>query len=392
MRVDNGPPDLVIADFVRKWNELGNSPRLQLVAHREFARILNEQKAELPVMRGEWMDWWCDGVGSTAYETAVARQSHQMLGMAETLGSWIRLRDWGQVPYSSSDANSTHELASLYDEHTWGAYASVAAPFDPWTKGQDNAKASFAFRASASAHDMLAKTANAVAGSLGEGSPDGRFNLGDLTPEEAYALEDGRGLLVLNTLPWARRVIVDEPEQRGGAAPVGMLDMFFPPGVPWGGEKPESERLTCEGEVPGWGYTPTCGGRAPRRARYEEGQLGGERVLPDRGRPRSGRVDPWVDKASGRDLAGSYKGWRLGQYVYERVTLRGGPSGPLRPGLLSQGLWLVARRRRVHLRRPDGGNGPRGQYRQGPRPRGGGPGRPRRPVSDLYFHPLAGLP
>ena len=86
MRVDNGPPDLVIADFVRKWNELGNSPRLQLVAHREFAKILNEQKAELPIMRGEWMDWWCDGVGSTAYETAVARQSHQMLGMAETLG------------------------------------------------------------------------------------------------------------------------------------------------------------------------------------------------------------------------------------------------------------------------------------------------------------------
>ena len=44
-------------------------------------------------MRGEWMDWWCDGVGSTAYETAVSRQSHQVLGMAETLSSWIRLKD-----------------------------------------------------------------------------------------------------------------------------------------------------------------------------------------------------------------------------------------------------------------------------------------------------------
>ena len=75
MRVDNGPPDLEIADFVRKWNELGNRPRLQLVAHREFARLLKEQDVELPVMSGEWMDWWCDGVGSTAFETAVSRAS-----------------------------------------------------------------------------------------------------------------------------------------------------------------------------------------------------------------------------------------------------------------------------------------------------------------------------
>ncbi len=331
MRVDNGPPDLVIADFVRKWNELGNSPRLQLVAHREFAKVLKEQKAELPVMRGEWMDWWCDGVGSTAYETAVARQSHQMLGMAETLGTWIRVRDWGQVPYSSSDANSTHELASLYDEHTWGAYASIAAPFDPWTKGQDNAKASFAFRASASAHDMLAKTANVVAGSLSEGSSEGRFNLGDLTPQEAYALEDGRGLLVLNTLPWARRVIVDEPEQRGGAAPVGMLDMFFPPGVPWGGEKPASENLTCEGEVPGWGYTYlrgpcTTAGTLRGGPNWAENEF--YRVEVD---PVLGGLTRWVDKASSLDLAGSYKGWTLGQYVYERVLSEEGRAALFAP-------------------------------------------------------------
>jgi hypothetical protein len=331
MRVDNGPPDLVIADFVRKWNELGNSPRLQLVGHREFANVLKEQKAELPVMRGEWMDWWCDGVGSTAYETAVARQSHQMLAMAETLGTWIKLRDWGPVPYSSAEANSTHEMASLYDEHTWGAYASVAAPSDPWTKGQDNAKASFAFRASASAHDILAKSANAVAGSLGEGGPEGRFNLGDLTRAEAYTVEDERGLLVLNTLPWSRRVIVDEPEQRGGAAPVGVLDMFFPPGVPWGGEKPVTERLTCEGEVPGWGYSYLSGqcttaGAIRGGANWVENEV--YRVEVD---PVRGGLAQWVDKASGRNLAGSYRGWVLGQYVYERVLSEEGRAALFAP-------------------------------------------------------------
>ncbi|HXW82308.1 MAG TPA: hypothetical protein VEJ84_22615 [Acidimicrobiales bacterium] len=320
MRVDNGPPDLEIADFVRNWNDLGKTPRLQLVAHREFANILSAQTADLPVLRGEWMDWWCDGVGSTAYETAVSRQSHQLLGMAEALGSWVRLKDWGEVPYSRSDANSTYELASLYDEHTWGAYASEAAPFDPWTKGQENAKAGFAFRASASAHDMLAKTAGKVARSLGEGTPGGRFNLGDLTPEEAYPLDDNRGLLVLNTLPWSRRVIVDEPGQRGGAAPVGVLDMFFPDGVPWGGDKPESELLTCEGVLPACGYAylhRPLGTNAAVHCGPDWAENEAYRIEVD---PEQGGLAVWLDKESGRDLAGSYRGWRPGQYVYERLS------------------------------------------------------------------------
>jgi hypothetical protein len=319
MRVDNGPPDIEIADFVRKWNDLGNSPRLQLVAHREFAKLLSEQKAELPVMKGEWMDWWCDGVGSTAYETAVARESHQLLGMAETISTWIRLNDWGKAPYSRSEAGSTYEQSSLYDEHTWGAYASVAAPHDPWTKGQENAKAGFAFRASAAAHDMLAKSANKVAGALGEGTPGGRFNLGDLTAEEAFPLADVRGLLVLNTLPWARNLVVDEPEQRGGAAPVGVLDMFFPPGVPWGGDKPQVERLSFAGDVPAWGYAylrEPCVTSPEMAAGAGWVENEAYRIEVD---PAQGGLARWVDRATGRDLTSPHRGWVLGQYVYERV-------------------------------------------------------------------------
>jgi len=331
MRVDNGPPDLVIADFVREWNESGRSPRMQLVAHREFAAILRQSQAQLPVMTGEWMDWWCDGVGSTAFETTVARQCHQVLGMAETLGTWVKLKNWGALPYSSAEANEAHEQVSLYDEHTWGAYASVAAPHDPWTKGQENAKAGYAFRASASAHDMLAKTAGKVAHALGEGSPAGRFNLGDLTPEEAYPLDKQRGVLVLNTLPWERDVVVDEPLQRGGAAPVGVLDMFFPEGVPWGGDKPKSEQVTFAGRVPGLGYSylrSECGTAAELRGGPNWAESGSYRIEVD---PQSGGLVQWVDKASGQDLAGTYRGWKLGQYVYERVASAGGREALFEP-------------------------------------------------------------
>ena len=324
MRVDNGPPDLAIADFVREWNESGRRPRMQLVAHREFAQLLRGTEADLPVMRGEWMDWWCDGAGSTAFETSVARRAHHVLNMAETLGSWARVQGWGEAPYGADEANSAHELASLYDEHTWGAYASIAAPHDPWSRAQDNSKASFAFRAWALAHDMLARSAGKVADALGSGGGAGRFNLGDLSPEEAYPLPAERGVLVLNPLPWDRRVTVDEPAQRGGAAPVGMLDMFFPAGVPWGGDKPAVEPLTFQGDVPALGYAYL----SRRASASPELQVGHDwmeseayRVVVD---PVSGGLAHWVDKASGRDLAGSYRGWKLGQYVYERVLSAGG--------------------------------------------------------------------
>jgi alpha-mannosidase len=319
MRVDNGPPDIDISDFVRRWNENEEGPRLKLVAHREFAEILRRQQAELPVLRGEWMDWWCDGAASTAFETAVNREAHSLLGSAEVLASWAALQGL-QPPYPRERAGEAYELASLYNEHTWGAYASVAAPDDPWTKGQENTKAGYAFRAAAQSHDLLARAAVGFAGALSESGPPGRFNLGDLSPEEAYPLVPERGLLVFNTLPWARRVVVDEPEQRGGAAPVGVLDMFFPPGVPWGGEKPASERLTCEGELPAWGWA-YLRRRVEPAAELQAGPGWAEneayRVEID---PATGGLRSLLDKASGHELAGSYRDWTLGEYVYESVT------------------------------------------------------------------------
>ena len=80
------------------------------------------------------------------------------------------------------------------------------------------------------------------------------FNLSDLTPEEAYPESGSDELMVINPLPWGRNVIVEEPEIRGNTAPDGMLDMFFPKGVPWGGERPITPVKRVEGHVPGFGY------------------------------------------------------------------------------------------------------------------------------------------
>src|SRR5690606_7013277 len=60
-------------------------------------------------------------------------------------------------------------------------------------------------------------------------------------------------LLVVNTLPHEREVLVELPERRAGGAPAGMLEGFFPRDVPWGGP-PHSERRHVRTRVPGFGY------------------------------------------------------------------------------------------------------------------------------------------
>ena len=132
-------------------------------------------------------------------------------------------------------------------------------------------------------------------------------------------MADERGLLVLNTLPWARNLVVDEPDQRGGAAPVGVLDMFFPPGVPWGGNKPQAERLSFAGDVPAWGYAylrEPCVTGPEMAAGAGWVENGAYRIEVD---PARGGLARWVDKATGQDLISPHRGWVLGQYVYERV-------------------------------------------------------------------------
>ena len=93
-----------------------------------------------------------------------------------------------------------------------------------------------------------------LAAPLGAKGPEGIFNLGDLDPKEAFKPSGIEEVLVINTLPWERTVIVEEPEPRGGAAPVGILDCFFNRGSGWGGGRPIPPVRRLGGIVPAMGY------------------------------------------------------------------------------------------------------------------------------------------
>ncbi len=285
----------------------------------KFGRVLRDQYGDsLATWRGDWLDWWSDGVASSAYETGVNRTTHELLHEAEALGAWVSSR--GEQLWSAKRADSAFEQATLYDEHTWGAFASIERPQSRWTKAQWNRKASFAYTASSEAHDLVARGANHLARTVGTPGPEGMFNLGDLDPSAAYPTPHDDHILVINTLPWERNVLAEEPELRGGAAPAGVLDCFFPRGVSWGGARPESPIRMVSGAVPTYGYAFLSVDAQPSNAdlRTETNVIENSayrlRIDPD-----TGAVSEWIDFATGHNYAGSYQGYGIGQYVYEWV-------------------------------------------------------------------------
>lgn len=320
VRVDNGPPDLRMSDFVRRWNDEGRIPKLELTTVSAFGKLLrNRYQHHVKTQRGDWTDHWTDGVGSSAFETGLNRQTHELLLMGETLESW--LQGQSESRYDVARYAKTYEHATLYDEHTWGAYTSIEAPQALFSKAQWNHKAGYAYTAAMQAHDALARVTHTFRKTVAEMGPEGMFNLGDLSAKEAFPPSGKNGMLVINTLPWARTVNAVVPQARGATAPVGMLDCFFTRETGWGGNKPVTPLQRLRGTVPPMGYTfLSSEDEAPARdlKTLEDGVENAFyriRVNPD-----TGALAEWFDKTLDHDFAGSYQNLGSGQYLYETVT------------------------------------------------------------------------
>ena len=319
VRVDNGPPDGRMPDFVKRWNGEERPWRIEFINVTDFGRLLEARHASvIGTQRGDWTDHWADGVGSSALEVGVNRAAHELIGMGESLEAWLRSR--GKRGWDAAHAAHIYEQTNLFDEHTWGAYSSVEAPYSLFSMAQWNRKAGYAYAAAMEGHNAVARAANALAAPLGDKGPEGIFNLGNLTPEEAFKPSGIDDLLVINTLPWEREVIVEEPEPRGGAAPVGVLDTFFNRGSSWGGPRPFPAIRRVAGTIPSMGYKflSLKAGVPADDLKVGPGVLENRhyRLRID---PATGGIAELFDKALGHDFAGSYLGWQPGQYIYETV-------------------------------------------------------------------------
>ncbi len=149
--VDNAPLDLDLPDAVRMWNEQFASPKLTIASTREAMEgFESEYGDQLPVMQGDYTEYWTDGVGSAARETAMTRIASERMVQAEALWAMVN-----PAEYPADEAYAAWRDILLFSEHTWGAHNSVSQPDEPFVKQQWAYKQAFALQAAKKSEAVL---------------------------------------------------------------------------------------------------------------------------------------------------------------------------------------------------------------------------------------------
>ena len=317
-RVDNGPPLPNLADFARDWNASGRQPRLIFTTLDSFAQMLHDDYGEqLEEWQGDWADWWADGVGSSIYETSLNRQTEALLPLLDCLSTQVDGVDQGLI-------EEAWHLVSLYDEHTWGGFASIRRPHSPFTRANYNRKASFAYGGYGLTHELIAEAGRKLARQITKRVPEGDAwrRWGQYISADPADAPDNYHYLALNSSGWARHIRYPIPPDMGGAAPYSVLEQFLignyreePPLI---ADTPAD--LMLDIHLPAFSYATV----KPSAIATAEGAATGEGAIENRWYrlrldPGSGGLLSWFDKDLDRELVNADDLWRFGQYVYEWV-------------------------------------------------------------------------
>ncbi|MBD5534234.1 MAG: hypothetical protein HDQ99_00905 [Lachnospiraceae bacterium] len=138
---DNSPPSPRILEFIKRYNEKGGQIELKMATLDEFfGRLRQENLEKVPVYRGDWTDWWADGVGSTPADVIQYRQAARYCHMAEKL-------DAAHKAASEEIYEAVYDNLMFYGEHTWGYSSSITEPFHPQVNNLDQWKRLYALKA-----------------------------------------------------------------------------------------------------------------------------------------------------------------------------------------------------------------------------------------------------
>jgi alpha-mannosidase len=113
---DNCPIDADIPGAVKSWNETHAYPRIIIAGgHEIMSRIEKKWGDSLPVVQGDFTEFWTDGLGTAARQTAMNRNAKERLVQAETL--WTMLHPGRPMPRDEFD--EAWRYIMLASEHTW---------------------------------------------------------------------------------------------------------------------------------------------------------------------------------------------------------------------------------------------------------------------------------
>lgn len=152
---DNGPPDELMPDVIREWNERYESPTFVISSSAEFFENFEKEYGDvLPVYSGDMTPTWEDGAASTARETADNRESAARLARTNIL--WAMYATGREYPAYRFD--EAWKNVVLFSEHTWGASASGSQPDSEFTKDLWFAKKAFGDSAVVQSKRLLEET------------------------------------------------------------------------------------------------------------------------------------------------------------------------------------------------------------------------------------------
>ncbi|MGO4692968.1 glycoside hydrolase [Paenibacillus sp. 2TAB26] len=150
---DNSSPNAQLMDFVNQWNSK-HSEKIKIVPCTldEFFDAVrghaDQHPDDIPVFRGDWPDWWTDGVGSTPKHVQVFREAQRVHRKVK------QLDPNGEIVTAEAMRAMEYEL-TLFAEHTWGYHSSVTEPWNPFVQELGVRKEAFAANASTLAHRAL---------------------------------------------------------------------------------------------------------------------------------------------------------------------------------------------------------------------------------------------
>jgi len=310
---DNSPPSTASSELVRSWNERYVWPRLRCSIARDFMDYVAANHAdELEVRRQAWPDWWTDGFGSAARESAAARGVQGLLVAAEGLLALEELLGIDAPAVLLADVDEIRDDLLFYGEHTFGAAESIREPLCENTVVQWREKAAYAW-------DAVKRAALLMEGALGR------------LPAILNRAPEPK-LVVVNTLDFPRSGLLElyvDHELLPADRPFRILDE--------GGRELSVQLIRSREEGSYWAIwveeVPAFGWRsfrvevaaegeplpsAPRRQALELSNEHYQLRLDD----ETGAIASLVDRHSGRQYVDPSSPWGFGQLIHETLGNR----------------------------------------------------------------------
>lgn len=156
---DNAPPNFDLPALVKRWNEEGRQPKLRYATPQDILeRIKQIPYKSIPVVKGDWSDYWNFGSASSATETRISLNTATNMRDIDLLNAFGKSN--GQM---DAVMKKIWKDINFYDEHTWGAYNPLELT-NPFPTAQWYMKATPAYEGMAYSKFALTKQLQQLAG------------------------------------------------------------------------------------------------------------------------------------------------------------------------------------------------------------------------------------